>query len=282
MELQQQRLELFRSISPAEFYIKFLAHNVRPDGRSLNTIRKASISVGSITSALGSAFVKIGHSSVVAGIKAEVGKPSSSNFHPIITAVELTPLCSSQFRPGKPPEQAHVINEVLRGIITSSQFISINELWIVKDVLIWHLFVDIYCLNHDGNILDACVIALLSALRDLRLPIAKLSEDKSDVVVPHPNHRPVQLNILHYPIPLTFALIEDYIVIDPTLEEENLQSSSVTIVYTSQGKICSILKPGGSPLSIENMKICLEHAKKRAVEVTKLIEAGEHGSVTKN
>jgi len=30
----------------------------------------------------------------------------------------------------------------------------------------WYLYVDIYCLDYDGNVFDACLIALLAALAD--------------------------------------------------------------------------------------------------------------------
>jgi exosome complex component RRP43 len=72
-------MELFRTIYPSEFYNKFLSQNVRPDGRSLLSVRKTSVSVGSITSAAGSSFVRLGHTSVVAGVKGEIGKPSLNN-----------------------------------------------------------------------------------------------------------------------------------------------------------------------------------------------------------
>jgi hypothetical protein len=39
-------MEAFRKIYPSEFYRKFLVHEVRPDGRDLNRIRKTKISVG--------------------------------------------------------------------------------------------------------------------------------------------------------------------------------------------------------------------------------------------
>jgi exosome complex component RRP43 len=35
--------------------------------------------------------------------------------------------------------------------------------------LVWYLNADIYCLNYDGNVLDACLIGLLAALRNGKL-----------------------------------------------------------------------------------------------------------------
>ena len=40
-------MEAFKKIYPSEFYKKFLAQRVRPDGRGLNGVRKTVVSVGS-------------------------------------------------------------------------------------------------------------------------------------------------------------------------------------------------------------------------------------------
>lgn len=65
-------MEAFRKIYPSEFYKKFLVHGVRPDGRSLQKVRKTRVSAGSIGSAEGSAFVRMGNSSVLAAVSAMV------------------------------------------------------------------------------------------------------------------------------------------------------------------------------------------------------------------
>jgi len=65
----------FLKIHPLEYYKKFLTQNVRPDGRKLNTIRKTIISTGSLNTAEGSSLIKMGNTSVICGIKAEVMVP---------------------------------------------------------------------------------------------------------------------------------------------------------------------------------------------------------------
>lgn len=53
-----------------KYYRDFLNHDLRPDGRELDQFRPVVINVDSITSADGSAIVKIGNTTVVCGIKA--------------------------------------------------------------------------------------------------------------------------------------------------------------------------------------------------------------------
>jgi exosome complex RNA-binding protein Rrp42 (RNase PH superfamily) len=110
-------------------------------------------------------------------------------------------------------------------------------------------------LNYDGNVLDACLIAALAALTNgiqccglfcnnliVRLPTVEVTDAGVLQVVPN---APMQaLQILHYPIPLTFAMFDDFILTDPTSEEEDLQTGTFTIVFNNQGKLCSLTKPG--------------------------------------
>lgn len=74
-------MEAYRKIYPLEFYRHFLSQEVRPDKRSLFKSRKVKVTVGSISTADASAFVKVGHTSVIAGVIAEIGtKPPQSAF----------------------------------------------------------------------------------------------------------------------------------------------------------------------------------------------------------
>lgn len=64
--------EAFKKLYPDQYYKKFLSQNTRPDGRSLIQTRPASVSLGVITSADSSALIKVGNTTVIAGIKLEV------------------------------------------------------------------------------------------------------------------------------------------------------------------------------------------------------------------
>lgn len=67
--------EIFERIKPDEYFRRFIEESVRPDGRSLHTFRPTSIRQGAISTANGSAMVRIGGTTVICGIKAEVAEP---------------------------------------------------------------------------------------------------------------------------------------------------------------------------------------------------------------
>lgn len=84
----------------------------------------------------------------------------------IVPNLELTPLCSPKFRPGAPSDEAQVSGRILADIIANSSCVNLQDLCIVKDKLAWVLYCDIVCLDHDGCILDAAIVALVAALRN--------------------------------------------------------------------------------------------------------------------
>lgn len=70
---------------------------------------------GVITTTNGSSLVRVGNTTVVCGIKAEVSVPKQSSAKEgyLVPNVELSPMCSPKFKPGPPGEQAQVLSENL-------------------------------------------------------------------------------------------------------------------------------------------------------------------------
>ena len=67
-------MQAYQRLYPQSFYEKFIGQDIRPDGRNLQSIRPLHIGIGSISSTFGSSMVKLGNTSVVAGVQAEMGE----------------------------------------------------------------------------------------------------------------------------------------------------------------------------------------------------------------
>jgi exosome complex component RRP43 len=65
--------EAFKKLYPDAFYRKFIESGIRPDGRAFGRARPTTIGLGAVETADSSALVKIGSTTVLAGIKLEVG-----------------------------------------------------------------------------------------------------------------------------------------------------------------------------------------------------------------
>ncbi|EEB87885.1 hypothetical protein MPER_14569 [Moniliophthora perniciosa FA553] len=71
--------------------------------------------IGSISTANGSALVRMGNTTVVCGVKAEIAEPEldKPNDGFLVPNIDLPAICSSKFKPGPPSEEAQVISERL-------------------------------------------------------------------------------------------------------------------------------------------------------------------------
>lgn len=113
--------EAFRRLYPEEYWAKFIAQSVRPDGRPLGRARPTSVGLGAVSSADASALVKIGAATVLAGAKCEVmaAADDAPDQGRVAVQVELSPLCSATTRPGRPSEAALVGGRLSGGAVWS-------------------------------------------------------------------------------------------------------------------------------------------------------------------
>jgi exosome complex component RRP43 len=59
----------FKRLYPEQYFQRFLSEGLRPDGRTLSVCRAASIGLHSVAQADGSAMVKLGATTVLAGAR---------------------------------------------------------------------------------------------------------------------------------------------------------------------------------------------------------------------
>ncbi|XP_055100975.2 exosome complex component RRP43 isoform X1 [Symphalangus syndactylus] len=288
----------FKTVEPLEYYRRFLKENCRPDGRELGEFRTTTVNIGSISTADGSALVKLGNTTVICGVKAEFAAPPTDapdkgyvgklngfviliqilltptdapDKGYVVPNVDLPPLCSSRFRSGPPGEEAQVASQFIADVIENSQIIQKEDLCISPGKLAWVLYCDLICLDYDGNILDACTFALLAALKNVQLPEVIINEETALAEVNL--KKKSYLNIRSHPVATSFAVFDDtLLIVDPTGEEEHLATGTLTVVMDEEGKLCSLHKPGGSGLTGAKLQDCLSRAVTRHKEVKKLMD----------
>ncbi|KXS13479.1 exosome complex exonuclease RRP43-like protein [Gonapodya prolifera JEL478] len=267
----------FARLHPAEYLRRFLAKNVRPDGRpyapALRTakFRKTMVNVGSISTSEGSATVRLGKTTVLCGIKAEVAAPpidSPDNGY-LVPNVELPPMSSPNFRPGAPSELAQTLSWRLEQLFRNCPTIlDLKQLSIEEGAAAWVLYADIVCLNYDGNVFDATVIAIMAALKDVRLPKATYREEEGAVTIPDLSERPVRLQVGPVPVATTIGVFESqYFLVDPTEMETSLCSATLTLITDEGGRLLGLHKSGGFALNQEQMAESVETAIARGIEI---------------
>jgi len=83
-------------------------------------------------------------------------------------------LCSPKFRPGPPSEQAQVLSKLIDIVLNNSRALDLKDLCICKNKLVWVLYCDILCLNYNGSVIDACIGAMIAALKTCKLYIISI------------------------------------------------------------------------------------------------------------
>ena len=105
-----------------EFFRKFIGEGVRPDGRTLETLREVSIISNCIESADASSLVRVGKTSAVCGVKLQLAKPHSNfpNLGFFVPNVEFSPSCKPGVVKGPPSNEEQILSGLLETILIPS------------------------------------------------------------------------------------------------------------------------------------------------------------------
>jgi exosome complex component RRP42 len=254
--------------------IDMIAKGKRVDERKLENYRPIQIQVGLIEKANGSAQVFLGKSKVLAGVKIEMGTPFPDTPDEGVLTVnaELVPLASPSFEAGPPSEAAIELSRVTDRGIRESKCIDMKSLVIQKGKKVQVVYVDIYVLDHDGNLIDAASMAALAALANAK--IAKMEMKGEEVVTKGGLH---QMPLNNHPVAVTFAKIDKTIVVDPSLEEEQVMNARLTVTIDKNGDICAMQKGGLYGFTPDEVRKAVHLAVEKAAENRAKILAAAKG-----
>ncbi|AMH95201.1 MAG: exosome complex protein Rrp42 [Candidatus Methanomethylophilus sp.] len=239
--------------------MNLLAEGRREDGRQLDEVRKITVETGVIESAEGSAKVSLGNTTVMAGIKIIPGAPymDAPGDGVITTGAELIPLAHASFEPGPPSEDAIELARVVDRGIRESGMIDVKKLCIKEGEEIWMVFIDIYALDYDGNLFDACNLAAVCALRSAKVPWKQYGKGEEDLPMP----------VTCLPISVTECKIGNDLIVDPNFDEEAIAAARLTVTTDDDGNFRAMQKGGRGSITRSDLSLCLD----RAVEIGKQI-----------
>jgi exosome complex component RRP42 len=247
---------------------QLVADGKRLDGRGLKDYRPIQLESGLIQKAEGSARVRLGKTEVLVGVKIDFGEPFSDrpNEGVLTTNAEFVPLASPEFEAGPPGEESIELARIVDRGIRESKCLDLEKLCIIPGKKVIVVFVDVYVLNHDGNLVDASTLAATAALMNTK--IFKYTV-KGEEVVKKPGFTPLPLKEI--PVSVTFASISGKLVVDPWLDEEEVMDARLTMTYTKEDKICAIQKGGAGTLSPQEIVEAAAIAKEKTAENRKIL-----------
>ena len=241
----------------------------RLDGRGVGDYREIKIEQGLIEKAEGSARALLGKTEVLVGVKVETGTPfpDTPNNGVLTVNAELVPLASPNFEPGPPDENSIELARIVDRGIRESKAIDTEKLCIEPGKKVFVVFVDIYVLNHDGNLIDASALAAVSALLNTKMPNYEIKDGE---VVIKQGYTP--LPIKSHPITVTLGKINSKLIVDPWLEEEQVMDSRLTMAFNDEGNICAIQKGGSGYFTQQQILEGMKLAQGKAAELRKKMD----------
>jgi exosome complex component RRP42 len=238
----------------------------RLDDRTLNDYREIKIEQGVIEKAEGSARVYLGKTEVLVGVKVQTGEPfpDTPNDGVMTVNAELVPLASPNFEPGPPDENSIELARVVDRGIRESHAIDTEKLCIEAGKKVFVVFVDVYVLNHDGNLIDASAMAAIAALMNTKMPNYEIKDGELKI---KQGYTPLPMK--SHPVTVTIGKINNKLIVDPWLEEESVMDSRITFATNEDGNICAIQKGLSGYFTPQQILEALKIALDKAVELRK-------------
>lgn len=211
----------------------------RADGRNLTDSRDFKIEEGVIEKAEGSARIYWGKTEVLVGVKVETGEPfpDTPNEGVMTVNAELVPLASPTYETGPPDETSIELARIVDRGIRESKAIDNEKLCIEPGKKVFVVFVDVWVLNYDGNLIDASALAAVSALLNTKMPNYEVKDGEVKI---KQGYTPLPMK--SKPITVTIGKINDKLIVDPESEEESVMDARLSMAINEDGNICAIQK----------------------------------------
>jgi len=254
----------------AERIREYLESEKRFDGRKKDEFRELIIEKNISNKAEGSVRVKLGKTEVLVGIKMDVAAPypDSPNKGNLMVTAEFLPMSSSRIELGPPKFDSIEVGRIIDRGIRESKLIDLEKLCIKEGEKVWTVFIDIYTINDDGNILDAAGIGAVAALKLAKVPKYNEEKGKADY---HGSEGNIPLKKIN-PFTITVHKIGKNLILDPTREEEDVSETRITI-GSSDGEIYSLQKGNSNYFSVEEIQESFNIVEKAWKELFKKVEA---------
>jgi exosome complex component RRP43 len=226
----------------------------------------------------------------------------------LVPNIELATGCSPAFMPGQPPSTlAQSLSTRIYSLLHSSGLVDGETLRIwyqppdlsdqdkIKEddddapepeiKAFWTLYIDILFISLDGNPFDAAWAAVVSALKNVRLPKAYWDPDREMILCEDSVAQSKTLQLRGLPVAVTSLVFKAkeqvqgrdkryWILVDPDTFEEGLCDESVTVVVdcgSGKTKMLGISKAGGTTIGMLGVKDIVSLAEKRWTELSGLL-----------
>jgi len=238
------------------------AKGERLDGRGFKDYRDVTVDVRPLQNPEGSAMAHFGDTKVLVGVKVDLVKPFADRPTDGVISVncEFTPLAHPAFEPGPPKEESIELARVVDRAIRSAEVLPLAKLGEnpTEDGRVLGVYIDVYPLDHNGNLTDAASLAAMCALKNTIVP-----KIEGDLLIRGEDGG--KLPIQRQATTCSFEVVSGNVFVDATDVEEIASYGRVSIGVTDDGFLCAGQKSGAAGISrdklLELADLALENRK---------------------
>ncbi|KAK8390341.1 hypothetical protein O3P69_010192 [Scylla paramamosain] len=254
------------SLSEAEkrYIVDGVKLGIRVDGRERLDYRQLEIETGLVSTANGSARVRLGCTDVLITVKMEMEPPPPQQ--PKDGQIHFFVNCSANAAPefeGRGGEDlATSLSAMLDRLYSSPLSLDTSRLCVVPGKHVKVLYVDVEILECGGNLFDTVSLGVKAALWATRMPrIYITGEDGGELefMVSDNPQEVDRVDVSNAPILITHLRItENLTVIDPTPEEECCGPVQVVVGVTPKGLITTTQQLGAGTFAPQTLSASLK------------------------
>jgi len=244
--------------------LNLLKEGKRLDMRKPFDYRDIHVETGVSINAEGTSRVRIGKTEVIVGVKMNTQEPYTDHEDEgtMVTSMEFSPVAGERYESGPPQMDSIEVARVVDRGVRESGFIDWKKLCIKKGEKVWSISIDIYCINDDGNVMDASSIGAVAALKCARFPVYDEENDKVKYGEFTDTPLPLTENV---PFTITFYKIGDKLLTDPNRDEEDASEARITMAIScgKKDKMINAMQKGGmAAITIDELNTMVSEAEK--------------------
>ena len=148
-----------------------------------------------------------------------------------------------------------------------------KQLVLEKNKSVIGIFCDNAVTDHDGNLFDACSYATTAAINSCKIPKYEMKDDLPTKI----ENEFVDPPISTLPVSVTMAKIDDYIIVDPNLDEWSIMDARITITTNSDGNVVALQKGGMDGFTQDELVKCAEISVKVGSKIREIIKQSNSG-----
>lgn len=260
---RKSKLDSYKIISDVErsHILSLAKKGQRIDGRGFMDYRKIEIGTDYVPKAEGSAYLHLGTTQILAGVKISIGPPypDTPDAGVITVNAELSPMAAPHFEAGPPGEESVEVARVVDRGIRHSDILDKKKLAIIPGEKVFIIFVDLYVIGYDGNMFDAGELAAVKALCTTKIPKVEVVGNDVNVI-----NEFSPLDIQDYPVSVTIAKIGNALMVDPNQNEERVLDARITYALNAKNEVVSAQKGGEGSFTIDELMKTLDMAREVA------------------